>query len=305
MASGNQTRNEMKYEEWLSSCNCPNTVAIIVHLPPFFFTYLIFWSIKVSFGNPFTDFCFLQWWGRYCINVAEILSDNWQDWSWTLSRVSEVNYWRPWEQVKNTNTRSLFILSAFVAQNSEGSLVWFVLVLVWVLNQQIFCQTLFFSCIYMKRWNTVSLWYGVTFSKISVASRIFTLQMGGLRNKKLNNLSKLRGCLALKNICFVIWKHVWKYMWVKNCVKIRVILFENWKHVFEIMYQTAFILVISFLLDMPDGCVWFHWAYSIRQACKRIFSWTRVWLRGMCGLCYTCYVGSNKRVLIVNNLVTH
>ena len=35
-----------------------------------------------------------------------------------------------------------------------------------------------------------------------------------------------------------IWKHVWKYMWVKKCVKIHVILFKNWKHVFKWVYQT-------------------------------------------------------------------
>ena len=65
--------------------------------PHFLVTYLIFWSIKVSFANPFTGFCFLQWWGRYNINAAEILNDNWQDGSWTLSWVLEVNYWRPWD----------------------------------------------------------------------------------------------------------------------------------------------------------------------------------------------------------------
>ena len=37
------------------------------------------------------------------------------------------------------------------------------------------------------------------------------------------------GCLVhvLKNICFVVWKHVWKYMCVKKCVDICVMLFKN------------------------------------------------------------------------------
>ena len=36
----------------------------------------------------------------------------------------------------------------------------------------------------------------------------------------------------------VIWKHVLKYMWVKEYVKIPIMLFKNWKLFFEIIYQT-------------------------------------------------------------------
>ena len=41
-------------------------------------------------------------------------------------------------------------------------------------------------------------------------------------------ISQFKGCLvdALKNICFIVWKHVWKYVWVKKHVKIRVMLFK-------------------------------------------------------------------------------
>ena len=40
-------------------------------------------------------------------------------------------------------------------------------------------------------------------------------------------------------MCFVIWKYMCKYVWVKKYVKIYVILFKNWKHVFELQYQTG------------------------------------------------------------------
>ena len=53
---------------------------------------------------------------------------------------------------------------------------------------------------------------------------------------------QLRECLvhALKNMCFVVWKHVWKYMWMKKCVEISVMLFENIFvfFFFEMVYQT-------------------------------------------------------------------
>ena len=38
-------------------------------------------------------------------------------------------------------------------------------------------------------------------------------------------------------MCFVVWKHMWKYILVKKYVKIRVMLFKNWKHVFKLAYQ--------------------------------------------------------------------
>ena len=55
-------------------------------------------------------------------------------------------------------------------------------------------------------------------------------------------------CLVriLKNMCFVIWKHVWKYVWVKKYVKIRVMLFKNWKHVYHTKRGLLFHLYASY-----------------------------------------------------------
>ena len=36
----------------------------------------------------------------------------------------------------------------------------------------------------------------------------------------------------------VVWKHLWKYVWVKKYVKIREMLFKNWKWLFENTNQT-------------------------------------------------------------------
>ena len=42
-------------------------------------------------------------------------------------------------------------------------------------------------------------------------------------------LKKSKGCLVhvFENMCFIVWKYVWKYLLVKKCVEICVMLFKN------------------------------------------------------------------------------
>ena len=44
----------------------------------------------------------------------------------------------------------------------------------------------------------------------------------------------------------IVWKHLWKYVWVKKCMEIREMLFKNWKLLFENTNQTEKVYASAF-----------------------------------------------------------
>ena len=74
--------------------------------------------------------------------------------------------------------------------------------------------------------------------------------IGDLKRKETFGWEVSFGTRILK-LKIVIWKHLWKYMWVKKCIKIRAMLFKNWKLLFENTNQTliTFTSYSCFLLN--------------------------------------------------------